>query len=158
MKQKTPFLWIALTPYNRYDQLEKCYVGYLSTIAFSGITWECETDNYLPFVLHVADKNEPYLQLGFETFDLIKCRLDREDDLHDIKLSLTEAARFLNFLIYEYKAELELRAGSKQAFKYKFNDDGVSKPAFKLVLKRIKAKERIRECDLEEITKYNINP
>ena len=155
MKQKTPFLWVSLTPYSSYDRIEKCYVGYLSTIIFSGITWECQTKDDLPFVLHVAVKKEPYLQLGLESFDLMKCSLDREDDLHDIKLSLPEAARFLNYLIYEYTAELDLRANRKKAFRYKFYDVGNGKNAFKPALEKIKAKELISESDLEAIAKYN---
>lgn len=114
---------------------------------------------YLQFVLHLADKSNPYLQLYDVSFDAISVWKDRDEKSHNIELSLKESVAFINYLVYQYKASLEaLAGGRRKAYKYKFHSQGRNKDAFKHIQNRIKDKEMITEMDIVELIKMNVIP
>lgn len=147
MKEKIECVWFALSPYHGFDDSNKNSYGQLYNVSFAGITWECTTDNYLPFYLNIKNKKKPYLNLNFISYNVMSYKEDLEDDLFDIQLSLKESVNLLNYLIYEYKSGLEERAGKRTAYKYKFYKNSPARKAFQPVQKRIKDEKLIREVE-----------
>lgn len=158
MKEQTISLGFALNPYDAYFKEGKSYFGNLIYLTFAGIIWECVTDNYIPFTLTLENKAEPYIRLGWESFDILKVFKDIDEESHDIELSLSESTRLLNFLVYEYKGQLEQLVGKRKAYKFKFYNRGINKRAFKHINERIKNKDFISEADVLALIEMNITP
>ncbi len=158
MKENITTLQFALNPYNAYLKEGKSYLGQLYSLTFAGIIWECVTDNLIPFTLTLKNKAEPHIRLGWKSFDILKVLKDKDEESHDIELSLSESTRLLNFLVYEYKGQLEQLAGKRKAYKFKFYSRGINKSAFKHINAKIKNKDFITEADVLALIEMNITP